>query len=202
MLHLPLPRGCVGPFVDLYGIVRLREGEAALTSPCLVDGNRLLVRDGQPRLVHHGRVADVKGEDERGRGDAPQGEVRAPLHLRQRAVRLVAVPDDKVVGVRPAAGAGDAVLHLPQQRPYALHPRPVPHAHIAAGAVEVPRAPRGVRHRPAPVAVLYHDRPPGLVKQLRPQRQIVLRAAPIELDPIEAEPRQRRHVRLVQGDKK
>ena len=90
-------------------------------------------------------------------GEGPAARVRQVLG-RQRDDRLQVADDAAVVGTD-----------------------------VARRAVVRPRAPGRVWQRVAPVAVLDEVRPAGRVQQRRPEVEIVLLAATIELDRVEAE---------------
>eukprot|EP00754_Rhynchopus_humris_P024891 Rhum_TRINITY_DN14919_c1_g2::Rhum_TRINITY_DN14919_c1_g2_i2::g.127350::m.127350 len=151
--------------------------------PLLVDGDRLRVRDDVPHLVHHGRVRHVEAQVQRRRHDAPRPEVRAALRVRARSLDVTHLQH---VRVRPAA--------RPRQRRIPLRPRdhvvqaagdvlPVRHD-VQRDAVVVARAVRLVRLRR--VRVQLQDGRAGGVDQLDKARVVLLRAALVHLDRVEA----------------
>ena len=101
------------------------------------------------------------------------------------------------VGVRPAAGLREPALCPLHRRLQVADDGRVRRAHVARRAEVVPRAPRRVRHRAAPVAVLDEDRLARRVKERRVLVEVALRAAAVELDRVEAVVERRVDVALV-----
>eukprot|EP00411_Alexandrium_monilatum_P010987 CAMPEP_0175322276 /NCGR_PEP_ID=MMETSP0093-20121207/72392_1 /TAXON_ID=311494 /ORGANISM="Alexandrium monilatum, Strain CCMP3105" /LENGTH=445 /DNA_ID=CAMNT_0016619161 /DNA_START=204 /DNA_END=1539 /DNA_ORIENTATION=- len=196
-------RRVIGAVLEDHGRACLLERAAAVPGPGLVHCDGLLVRDDRPDQVRDGIILQVMRKRQRRGDDGPCAKVRAHL---DEAQPWVAGPAGPVlaahlehVRVAPAAGLREALLRPLDCRQEVPHNTRVGGAYVAAGAEEIPWAPRGVGHSAAPMAILNHHPTASAVEQPRPEVEVELRAAAIQLHGIEAEDREGGYVALVHG---
>mmetsp|Transcript_3539 Transcript_3539/g.4162 ORF Transcript_3539/g.4162 Transcript_3539/m.4162 type:complete len:280 (-) Transcript_3539:109-948(-) len=162
--------------------LRLLERTTTVTSPSLVHCNDFLVSNDVPHCVHDFVVGHIQRQGQRRRNDSPGAEMRSSFEEGQTGTSHL-----QHVRICPAARLRQVLLCKLDGGQKVPHNAAIGGPHIARGPEEVPRAPGRIWHGAAPMAVLNHNRSPGLVEEIRPLVQIRLSSATIQLHCIEAE---------------
>mmetsp|Transcript_19029 Transcript_19029/g.63733 ORF Transcript_19029/g.63733 Transcript_19029/m.63733 type:complete len:368 (+) Transcript_19029:246-1349(+) len=185
--------GRVHPIPKRHGFVGLQVDGPAPAMVGLINKDGLLVSNQVPDGGVGLGVGHVVGEGERGAGHAPGGEVRPVLRRREP----LAVPEDahlEHIAVGPAAREGQVPYRGGVDGLEVTDHGVVAGRDVRGGAVEVEGAPVPRGQGAAPVAVLDDHGAPGLVQQPRPEVEVELRGAPVELDAVKLELHERVHV--------